>query len=88
MEILKDSEFWVAVGFVVVIGIFLYKRLPAFVGAALDARAAGDLLFELCNSLFVGFVAREERRLAELKREMARQIRVVFAGLTPRESGR
>ena len=40
MDFLKESEFWVAVGFVIVVGIFLYKRLPAFVGAALDARAA------------------------------------------------
>jgi F-type H+-transporting ATPase subunit b len=39
MEFFTDSEFWIAVGFVIVIGIFLYKRLPAFVGAALDARA-------------------------------------------------
>jgi len=40
MEFLKEPEIWVAVGFVVVVGIFLYKRVPAFVGAALDARAA------------------------------------------------
>ena len=38
MEILQDAEFWVAVGFVIVIGIFLYQRVPAFVTAALDAR--------------------------------------------------
>ena len=31
MEILKDPEFWVAVGFVIVIGIFLYQRVPAFI---------------------------------------------------------
>ncbi len=36
----SDPEFWVAVGFVIVIGIFLYQRVPAFVAAALDARAA------------------------------------------------
>ncbi len=40
MEFFSDSEFWIAVGFVIVIGIFLYKRLPAFAGAALDTRAA------------------------------------------------
>jgi F-type H+-transporting ATPase subunit b len=39
MEILYNSEFWVAVGFLIVIGIFLYQRVPAFIGAALDARA-------------------------------------------------
>jgi AcrR family transcriptional regulator len=46
-----------------------------------DCRAAGDLLFASCNSLFMGFVARDERSLAELKREMSRQIKIVFTGL-------
>jgi len=51
----------------------------------IDCRAAGALLFASCNSLFMGFVAREERSLAELKREMARQAKIVFSGLlTPR----
>jgi len=40
MEFLKEPEIWVAVGFVVVVAIFLVKRMPAFLGAALDARAA------------------------------------------------
>lgn len=40
MEFLKEPEIWVAVGFVVVVAIFLVKRVPAFLGAALDARAA------------------------------------------------
>jgi F-type H+-transporting ATPase subunit b len=40
MEFFLDPEFWIAVGFVIVIGIFLYQRLPAFVTSALDARAA------------------------------------------------
>jgi AcrR family transcriptional regulator len=47
----------------------------------IDCGAAGDLLFASCNSLFMGFVAREDRSLAELKREMARQVKVLFAGL-------
>ena len=47
----------------------------------IDCRGAGDLLFASCNSLFMGFVAREERSLAELKREMARQVKIVFIGL-------
>ena len=51
------------------------------IAAGLDCRAAGDVLFEVCNSLFMGFVAREAMTLAELKREMARQVRVVFSGL-------
>ena len=40
MEFLQEPELWVGLGFATVIGIFLYKRVPAFVGAALDARAA------------------------------------------------
>ena len=37
---LKEPELWVGLGFLVVIGIFLYQRVPAFVTAALDTRAA------------------------------------------------
>lgn len=40
MEFLREPETWVAVGFLVIIGIFLYQRIPAFVAAALDARAS------------------------------------------------
>ena len=40
MEFLQDPETWVGVGFLVIVGIFLYRRIPAFVAAALDARAA------------------------------------------------
>jgi F-type H+-transporting ATPase subunit b len=40
MEILQHAEFWVGVGFVVVLGIFIWKRIPGMVGRALDARAA------------------------------------------------
>jgi F-type H+-transporting ATPase subunit b len=40
MEILHDSETWVALGFLIVIGVFLYHRVPAFIAAALDQRAA------------------------------------------------
>lgn len=53
------------------------------IAPGLDCRVAGDVLFALCNSLFMSFVAREDMTLAELKRVMARQIRVVFAGLLP-----
>jgi len=41
MEFLQEPELWVGLGFAIVIGIFLYQRVPAFVTAALDARAAG-----------------------------------------------
>jgi F-type H+-transporting ATPase subunit b len=39
MEFLMESEVWVAVGFLIVIGILLYQRVPAFAAAALDQRA-------------------------------------------------
>ena len=40
MEIFSDPEFWVGVGFALVIGLFLYLGVPAMVGAMLDTRAA------------------------------------------------
>lgn len=40
MELLREPELWVGIGFLIVIGIFLYQRVPAFVAASLDARAA------------------------------------------------
>ena len=39
-ELLGDPEFWVGVGFVIVAGVFLYKRIPAMAAKSLDARAA------------------------------------------------
>jgi F-type H+-transporting ATPase subunit b len=38
-EWLKEPEFWVGLGLVILIAIFLYQRVPAFVTAALDSRA-------------------------------------------------
>ena len=40
MELLHDAEFWVAVGFVLVIALLLWKRVPGMVGKLLDQRAA------------------------------------------------
>jgi F-type H+-transporting ATPase subunit b len=40
MDILREPEFWVAVGFLMVIGIFLWQGVPAMVAKMLDARAA------------------------------------------------
>lgn len=40
MEFLSNAEFWVAVGFVVMIGIILYAGAPKFIGKYLDDRAA------------------------------------------------
>ena len=43
IEILKDwlqePEFWVGLGLLILVAIFLRQRVPAFVTAALDARA-------------------------------------------------
>lgn len=40
MEILHEAEFWVAVGFVLVIALLLWKGVPGMVGKMLDQRAA------------------------------------------------
>ena len=40
MELLQEPEFWVAVGFVLVIAILLWKGVPKMVGKMLDSRAA------------------------------------------------
>ena len=40
MELLHEGEFWVAVGFVLVIALLLWKGVPAMVGKMLDERAA------------------------------------------------
>ena len=39
-EILHEPETWVAVGFVLVIALLLWKRVPAMVGKMLDQRSA------------------------------------------------
>jgi F-type H+-transporting ATPase subunit b len=40
MTLLQNPEFWVAVGFVMVLAIFLYLKVPAMLAKALDARSA------------------------------------------------
>jgi F-type H+-transporting ATPase subunit b len=40
MELLEDPEFWVGVGTLIFLGILLWKKVPALVTSALDARAA------------------------------------------------
>jgi F-type H+-transporting ATPase subunit b len=40
MELLHEGEFWVAVGFVLVIALLVWKRAPAMATKFLDARAA------------------------------------------------
>jgi AcrR family transcriptional regulator len=51
------------------------------IASAVDPKTAGDVLFVVVNSLFMTFVAREEMPMALLKKTLARQIRLVFAGL-------
>jgi len=58
------------------------------VSAAVDARIAGDLLFEMVNSLFQNFVAHEDMPIARLKSQLRRQIACVFAGLAVSANGR
>ena len=40
MELFHEAEFWVAVGFALVIALLLWKRTPAMAAKFLDARAA------------------------------------------------
>src|ERR1700744_157857 len=40
MEMLREPEFWIAVGFVLVIAILVWKGVPKMVGTMLDQRAA------------------------------------------------
>jgi F-type H+-transporting ATPase subunit b len=40
LELLKEPDFWEWLGLLAVIGIVLYRRVPAWIGQALDARAA------------------------------------------------
>ena len=39
MELFRDPEFWVGLGFVAVLFIFVWKRVPALLAKLLDARA-------------------------------------------------
>jgi F-type H+-transporting ATPase subunit b len=41
MEIFHEAEFWVAVAFLLLIGLFLYLKVPAQIVQSLDERAAG-----------------------------------------------
>jgi F-type H+-transporting ATPase subunit b len=40
MTLFQDPEFWVAAGFVMVLAIFLYLKVPAMLAKLLDARSA------------------------------------------------
>jgi AcrR family transcriptional regulator len=51
------------------------------VSAHIDPRIAGDVLFEVVNSLFMVFVSREAMPISLLKKALSRQVKLVFAGL-------
>lgn len=38
-HLLKEEDFWEGLGLIIVLGFFLYWRVPAFLAAALDRRA-------------------------------------------------
>jgi F-type H+-transporting ATPase subunit b len=40
MELFHDPEFWVGLGFLMVLGIFVWKKVPALLAKLLDSRAA------------------------------------------------
>ncbi len=73
MEFLAEPETWVAVGFVMVIGILLYVGVPKMVATMLDARAAGikaeldeaRRLREEAAALLAGY----QKKAAEAERE-------------------
>ena len=64
-----------------VAGLCRALQLRGDIPARIDCADAGEVLFYVCNSLFVEFVADDAMALASLKRRMARQIRLVFEGL-------
>jgi F-type H+-transporting ATPase subunit b len=68
MEFLQEAETWVGLGFVIIIGIMLWRRVPAFIGAALDRRAAA-----ISKELDEAKRLRDEAEaiLAEFKRKAA-----------------
>ena len=51
------------------------------ISSAVDPRVAGDMLFEIVNSLFQSFVAHDDMPMARLKSALRQQIDCVFAGL-------
>ena len=66
MEFLQEAEFWVGVGFVIVVGLIFYKKVPGMIGRALDARAAA-IATELDNArklreLHIRVVMPEEKK--------------------------
>jgi len=50
----------------------------------IDTRVAGDMLFEIVNSLFQSFVAHDDMPMTHLKSALRKQIACVFSGLAAR----
>ena len=85
MEFLAEPEVWVAVGFLIVIGILLYVGVPKMVATMLDARAAGikaeldeaRRLREEAQALLAGYqkkASEAERFAADATNALGRQI--------------
>jgi len=68
VELLHEPEFWVALGFVAVLGIFLWVGVPKMVGKMLDSRAAA-INAELTEASRLR--AEAETLLADYKRKSA-----------------
>lgn len=68
MEFLKDPEVWIGLGFLIVIGVLLWQRVPVMIGKSLDARAAG-IVAELEEAKRLRLEA--EALLADYKRRSA-----------------
>jgi AcrR family transcriptional regulator len=49
--------------------------------AGVDCKDAGEVLFYVCNSLFMEFVADDALTLAAMKKRMQRQVKLIFRGL-------
>jgi len=73
MEFLHDTETWIAVGFLFVIGVMVYKRVPAMLGTHLDKRAAMiqaelEAATRLCGEA-EALLAQYKRKAAEAEHE-------------------
>ena len=68
MEILSNAEFWVGIGFLVVIGVILYAGAPKMIGKILDDRAIA-IKAELDEAARLR--AEAEALLADYKRKAA-----------------
>ncbi len=68
MELLHEPEFWVSIGFLAVIGVFLWVGVPKMVAKMLDDRAAA-IQGELSEAARLR--AEAEKLLADYKRKAA-----------------